>query len=275
MAQNQSVNSGSGSHNAPPSHGTRGSRHITRPSCGARGSYRLGDGRRKCRWCGKKFTPRRRTGKPDDATLRELVRLFWLMVPAERVARDLGLNRKTVQAHFRRLRETIAEESRQALAQIGGEVEVDESYFGGVRKGKRGRGAGGKIPVFGLLKRGGEVRVVFPNRVDRANLKGAIKNPVQPQSWVYSDSFRAYDRLDVEGFHHVRIDHGQTFGTGRAHINGIENFWSFAKRRLKLYHGGYKKNFRLFMREMAFRFNHRDDPNVVEHLYYLLKAGPD
>jgi len=275
MAQNQSVNSGSGSHNLPPSHVTRGSRHITCPSCGTRGSYRLGDGRRKCRRCGKKFTPRRRTGKLDDATLRELARLFWLMVPAERVARDLGLNRKTVQTHFRRLREALAEESRQVLAQIDGEVEVDESYFGGVRKGKRGRGAAGKIPVFGLLKRGGEVRVVFPDRVDRANLQGAIKSHVQPQSWVYSDSFRAYDRLDVEGFHHVRIDHGQTFGAGRAHINGIENFWSFAKRRLKLYHGGYKKNFRLFMREMEFRFNHRDDPNVVEHLYRLLKAGPD
>jgi len=207
--------------------------------------------------------------------MRELARLFWLMVPAERVARDLGLNRKTVQSHFRRLREAITEESRQALAQIAGEVEVDESYFGGYRKGKRGRGAGAKIPVFGLLKRGGEVRVVFPDRVDRANLQGAIKTHVRPQSWVYSDSFRAYDRLDVEGFHHVRIDHGQTFGAGRAHINGIENFWSFAKRRLKLYHGGYKKNFRLFMREMEFRFNHRDDPNVVEHLYRLLKAGPD
>ena len=37
-----------------------------------------------------------------------------------------------------------------------GEIEVDESYFGGSRKGKRGRGAGGKVPVFGLLKRGGK-----------------------------------------------------------------------------------------------------------------------
>jgi len=59
------------------------------------------------------------------------------MVPAERVARDLGLSRKTVQAHFHRLREAIAEESRQTPAQIGDEGELDESYFSGVRKGER------------------------------------------------------------------------------------------------------------------------------------------
>ena len=151
---------------------------------------------------------------------------------------------------------------------------MDESYFGGVRKGKRGRGAGGKIPVFGLLKRDGAVRVVFPKRVDKASLQGAIKAHVRPHSWVYSDSYRAYDQLDLEGFRHVRICHRDSFGSGRAHINGIENFWGFAKRRLKMYHGGFKRNFPLFMREMEFRFNHRDDPEVVEYLFKLVKSGP-
>ena len=155
MAKKQSVKSGSGNHNSPPSHVIRGSRHITCPSCGAPRSYRLGDGRRKCGRCDKKFRPRRRNGKVDEATLRDLARLFWLMVPTERVAGDLGLNRKTAQAHFRHLREAIAVESWQALAQIGGELEGDHSSFGGLHKGKRGRGAGGKIPEFGLLKRGG------------------------------------------------------------------------------------------------------------------------
>lgn len=197
------------------------------------------------------------------------------MVPAERVARDLGVNRKTVQRYYRRLREAIAVESERHLDQLGGEIEVDESYVGGVRKGKRGRGAGGKIPVFDLLKRAGEVRVVFPERLDTSTLFGAIKTHVKPQSWVYSDSFRAYDRLDVEGFHHVRISHESTFGGGKIHINGIENFWGFAKRRLKLYHGGFKRNFRLFMREMEFRFNHRHDPDPVNYLYKLLNFGPN
>ena len=103
------------------------------------------------------------------------------MVPAERVTRDLGLNRKTVQAQYHCLRGATAEESRRALARLESEVKVEAAYLGGVVKGKRGRGAAGKIPVLGLVKRGGEVRVVFPERVDRANLKGPIKSfPFSP-----------------------------------------------------------------------------------------------
>ena len=76
-----------------------------------------------------------------------------------RVAADLvGVNRKTAAYYFHRLREIISrqleEESKEFLS---GDIEVDESYFGGKRKGKRGRGAAGKVPVFGLLKRGGKV----------------------------------------------------------------------------------------------------------------------
>ena len=70
-----------------------------------------------------------------------------------------GVNRKTAAFFFLRLREIIVLElEAESEAMFGGEIEVDESYFGGKRKGKRGRGAGGKIPVFGLLKRGGRVR---------------------------------------------------------------------------------------------------------------------
>jgi len=99
--------------------------------------------------------------------------------------------------------------------------------------------------VFGLLKRKGQVRVIFPERLGRAMLQGAIAANVRPQGWVYSDGLRAYDALHLAGFRHKRVDHGGTLGRGRNHINGIENFWGFAKRRLKMYHGGWKRNFRL------------------------------
>ena len=66
------------------------------------------------------------------------------------------MNRNTVNRFYLVLRQIIAEEMEKAAA-LHGEVEVDESYFGGKRKGKRGRGAAGKVPVFGLLKRGGRV----------------------------------------------------------------------------------------------------------------------
>jgi len=167
------------------------------------------------------------------------------------------------------MRLRIAQESALVAAPLGGEVEVDESYFGAARMGKRGRGAGGKIPVFGLLKRGGEVGVVLPESVIRKN--------VEPQSWVYTDQLTAHNQIGLDGFHHERIDHSKVFATGRNHINGIENFWGFAKRRLKMYHGGFKKNFPLFMKEMEFRFNQRDNDNVVELLTKMLmedKSGP-
>ncbi len=262
-------------HKKDPLNVTRSSsRHITCPACSSRQSYHLADGRRKCKRCCKKFTPGPRKSRLPKETLKEIARLFWLMVPAARVASDIGVNEKTVLRHYKLLRERIAKESEEFVCQLDGEVEVDESYFGGVRKGKRGRGAAGKIPVFGLLKRQGEVRVVFPEKVDKKTFHGAIKEHVQPQSWVYSDSFKAYNKLDLEGFHHVRINHDKTFARGKAHINGIENFWGFAKRRLKLYHGGFKKNFPLFMKEMEFRFNHRNDMNAINHLFKLLKSGP-
>lgn len=176
--------------------------------------------------------------------------------------------------YYTKIREGINAEREREFEMLSGEVEVDESYFGGHMKGKRGRGAGNKVPVFGLLKRNGEVRVLFPERIDRATLQSAIKVHVQPESWVYSDGLNVYDKLDIEGFHHARVCHDETFVDGKSHINGIENFWGYAKRRLKMYHGGYKKNFKLFMREMEFRFNHRADELTTKHLYELLTLSP-
>jgi len=254
---------------------TREYSRICCPECGYRQTYKLSDGRRQCKRCRKKFTARPRKPRLSSGAIKEIARLFWLNVPAARVAKDLGINRNTVLSYYRRIREKLADNRDHELEQLAGEVEVDESYFGGKRKGKRGRGAGGKVPVFGLLKRNGEVRVVFPKRVDQKTLQGAIKVHVKPQSWVYSDGLNVYDRLSIHGFHHVRINHNEFFGEGKAHINGIENFWGFAKRRLKMYHGGYKKNIRLFIREMEFRFNHRDDENAVALLYQLIRSGPN
>lgn len=245
------------------------------PACGYRNFYKLFDGRRQCIRCRKKFTPGSRKPRLPKETIKEIARLFWLMVPAARVAKDIRVNPKTVLKYYHLMREVIAQEREQELAQLTGEIEVDESYFGGVRKGKRGRGAAGKVPVFGLLKRNGEVRVVFLKRVDKKTLQGAIKEHVKPQSWVYSDSYRAYDTLHLEGFHHVRISHSNSFANGKTHINGIENFWGFAKRRLKMYHGGYKKNLPLFIREMEFRFNYRNDHNVIDYLFKLVALGPN
>src|SRR5258708_17222741 len=82
---------------------------------------------------------------------------FVLQVTARSAADLHGIQANTVALFYRKIRLAIAEKLEAQAIPFAGEIEVDESYFGGVRKGPRGRGAAGKVPVFGLLKRGGKV----------------------------------------------------------------------------------------------------------------------
>ncbi len=100
---------------------------------------------------------------------------------------------------YHRLRQIIAENLANS-APMNGEIEVDESYFGGHRKGKRGRGAVGKVVVFGILKRGGRVTTMVPPHLRRKTLIPIIRGKVVPDSVVYTDGFNVYDTLDVSEF---------------------------------------------------------------------------
>jgi len=137
-----------------------------------------------------------------------------------------------------------------------GDIELDESYFGGVRKGKRGRGAAGKVIVFGILKRHGKVYTAVVNDTKTRTLMPIISSKIKPDSVVYTDSYRSYNALDVSRFRHHRINHSTDFAKGENHINGIENFWSQAKRILRKYNGIHKASFPLFLKECEFRFNY-------------------
>ena len=149
------------------------------------------------------------------------------------------------------MREIIALElEAESEAMFGGEIDVDESYFGGKRKGRRGRGAAGKIPVFGLLKRGGKVYTKIIPDASSETLIPIINRKVIPDSIVYSDSWRAYNVLDISDFHHFRINHSELFADKQNHINGIETFWNQAKRQMRKFNGVPKVNFRLFFEGM-------------------------
>jgi transposase len=138
-----------------------------------------------------------------------------------RSAADLArVNRKTAAYFFHRLRQIIARQLEDSLP-VEGLVEVDESYFGGVRKGRRGGGAAGKVPVFGILKRGGKVTTVMIPDVRKDTLLPIIRQKGVPDSIVYIDSYPAYDVLDASEFHHHRIDHSDAYALDRHnHING-------------------------------------------------------
>jgi transposase len=154
---------------------------------------------------------------------------------------------------------------------FAGEVEVDESYFGGVRKGKRGRGAAGKVPVFGLLKRGGRVFTVMIPNARTATLLPIMERMILPDSIVYTDGFTSYDALDVSDFHHVRINHSERFADRQNHINGIENFWNQAKRHMRRFNGIPKDSFFLFLKECEWRFNAGDHKELLNQLKTWVK----
>lgn len=196
----------------------------------------------------------------------ELLRLFVAGVPARTAAELAGVNRNTAILFFHKLREIIAARMAEETPFLDGEIEVDESYFGGRRKGKRGRGAAGKVPVFGLLKRGGKVHAVMIPDAKSLTLIGIIRQRIKPDSIVYTDSFSSYDVLDVSEFHHHRINHSEAFTADRNHINGIENFWNQAKRHLAGYNGIPKAHFHLFLKECEWRFNHRPASNLLSML---------
>jgi len=127
-----------------------------------------------------------------------LIEHFVAGTTARTAASLCGFNRKTAASYFLRLREIIAIElDAESEAMFGGETEVDESYVGGKRKGKRGRGAAEKIPVFGLLKRGGRVYTKTIPDASSETLIPIIKRKIIPDSIVYSDCWRAYNVLDV------------------------------------------------------------------------------
>jgi len=127
-------------------------------------------------------------------------------------AEIVGVNRKTAAYYFHRLRIMISNYlEKEASGFLSGEIEVDESYFGGRRKGKRGRGSGGKTPVFGLLKRGGRVYTKIIANAKPETLTPIIQEKVIPDSIVYSDCWRAYNILDISEFKHYRINHSKLF----------------------------------------------------------------
>ena len=200
-----------------------------------------------------------------------LIEQFVAGTPARTAASLVGVNKISATTLYHKLRLVIRDRLIEEQSELAGEVEVDESYFGGVRKGKRGRGAAGKVPVFGLLKRGGKVFTMAVKDTRSDTLIPIIACKVQPDSIVYTDSYKSYDVLDITDFHHMRINHSKLFADKNNHINGIENFWNQAKRHLRKYNGVPVKNFDLFLKECEWRFNYGPPDQLLKTLRKWLK----
>ena len=198
--------------------------------------------------------------KLSESKFRQILRLFCLDLTASDCARLSGVSVRSVNVIYLRLRERIAYECEKRRPFKGGEVEIDESYFGPRRvRGKRGRGAGGNTIVFGIFKRDGRVDTEIVPDCSKKSLLAVIRGRIKPEVVIHSDCWRGYDGLVDVGYEkHLRIKHGRSeFVRGKSHINGIESFWGYAKRRLAKFNGIRGDTFYLHLKECEYRFNHR------------------
>jgi transposase len=238
--------------------------------CARKQLWHLADGRYKCQACGHRFRWQSvwASSRLPEATKRKLLERFVLGVPIYRQRFRLSASRTTGERFYRVIRATLAR--HEHIQEVfDGALECDETMFGGRRRGKRGWGAAGKVIVFGILKRNGQVKVFSVSGRSERELVGHIMEHTRPGSLYYTDDWHAYASLAVRGEHIViRKEKGQP--KGRDHINGIEGFWSYAKHWLYPYRGVPQKFFHLYLGEICYRFNHRAE-DLYPLIYKLLK----
>src|SRR3989344_4021778 len=219
----------------------------------------------------KKSRPKRSHLSEDK--FRRIIRCFSLDLTANDTAGLLHLNRHTVNRYYSHFRSLILEETNKQ-EKLSGEVEVDESYFGPTRvKGKRGRGAGKKTVVFGILKRQGRVHTFIVPNCKIPTIVPIIDDKVTDGSRIYSDDLGTYRFLFLKYDHRV-VYHGRSqFAFKENHINGIESFWAYMKLRIRKFKGIRKDKFLIYLKESEWRFNHRNDDLTKELLKLIHKSS--
>ena len=210
----------------------------------------------------------------SPSKFRQFIKCFAMDLNAFDAAQITGISHRTSKIIYTKLRRYITEFCVNNLAGSG-VFELDESYFGARRvRGKRGRGAAGKTPVFGLLQRDGKVHVEIVKNCSRAQLLPIIQGLILEGSTIHTDGWKAYDGLILNGYDHYRVYHSHNeFARGKCHVNGIESFWSFAKRRLAKFNGIAEHTFYFHLKECEWRFNHRKD-DLYAILLSELRGNP-
>jgi transposase len=242
--------------------------HIICPKCKVRTKlYKLNDGRRKCKRCGKKFVIKRKIEAKKTKQIADIIVGFCLDFSAMKTAKIYGYRYNDVIKIYQQIRERISEISSNE-GQLKGIVEADESYFGGInrkrnkkyRKQGVGRGRGtDKSPVFGIRERKGKVYIDVLKDITEEQIESIIENKVRKGSVIMTDEFKSYKGLIYKGYIHRFVEHNkEEYGRGNIHINGMENFWSWAKEQMFKFHGVFRRNLFYYLKEMEWKFNHRE-----------------
>lgn len=206
--------------------------------------------------------------KISKHNIEKIIKHFCIDINATQTSLLIGINRNTINKYYNQFRLAIYQNQLNEFKKFVGNIELDESYFGASRirgyrgKLKRGRGTQ-KQPVFGIFLRNGHVYTEIIPNCKKKTLQGIIRRKIDIQSIIYSDGWRGYNGLvDVGYDKHYRVSHGENefAREGHVHINGIESFWSFTKRRLKKFNG-VKVNFELHLKECEWRW--QKDPDML------------
>ena len=179
-------------------------------------------------------------------------------ISAKQLQRELGVTYKTAWRIFKQVRSMLGENGHA----LTGEVEVDETYIGGKRHGKRGRGAEGKTPVIGLVQCKGKIVARIASNVASATVIPLIQQHVRPEgTTVFTDELKSYDPLARSRYAHERVNHSQKeYVKGNAHTNTLEGFWSLVKQGIRgIYRGVGRPYLQSYLDEYGFRYNHRSD----------------
>jgi transposase-like protein len=220
----------------------------------------------RCDECGNQIYPMKGTIFAHSSTpLRVWFLAIFLVAttrtgfPAKWLQRECGVTYKTAWRMLKQVRSMLDE----APPMLRGEVEVDETWFGGKKHGSRGLSNADKTKIIGLVERGGRGRAyteLVPN-VRAISLVPVVRRYVEPGSTVYTDELKSYKTLPSFNFKHEAVSHWQKkWVIGRAHTNTVENFWSNFKRNVDGAHRQISRKYlQSYLDEYAFRRTHRND----------------
>lgn len=191
-------------------------------------------------------------------------------ISSRQLARDIEVNKNTAWYMGMRVRRAMVEQGEL----LRGIVEADETYVGGKpRKGsdkgpsgsKRGRGTS-KVPVIGIVERGGNVTAKVAKDLKAKTLSSFIRGKVQIEgTTVMTDEFSGYCRLRYF-VNHETINHQEAYVCGNIHTNSIESFWAILKRGIiGQYHKVSARHLGKYVDEFCYRYNHRKNTEVFNH----------
>lgn len=195
-------------------------------------------------------------------------------ISAKQLERELGVTYKTAWRMFKQIRSMLAEDD----VTLSNAIEVDETYVGAPKSGKRGRGADNKTIVAGAVEREGSVKTKVVPNVKRETLFNFINENVEPNSTIYTDELKSYNSLKYQGYDHKQVNHGaKLYVIGEAHTNSIEGFWSLTKGGLRgVYRGRVEPEYlQTYFNEYAFRYNrrHSTQPMFLSFLKQVQKSS--